>query len=109
MDLDKLRTIDTADVNGKRVLVRADLNVPVKNGEVTDATRLTRLAPGIQQLARRGAKVVIISHFGRPKNREPEFSLKPVAAKLGKILQAPVAFAPDCIGGIGHRSAQEPG
>jgi phosphoglycerate kinase len=111
MDLDKLRTIDTADVNGKRVLVRADLNVPVKNGEVTDATRLTRLAPGIQELARRGAKAVIISHFGRPKNREPEFSLKPVAAKLGGILHAPVAFVPDCIGAVAEEAvkALQPG
>lgn len=111
MDLDKLRTIDKADVEGKRVLVRADLNVPVKNGEVTDATRLTRLAPGLRELARRGARVVILSHFGRPKKREPEFSLKPVAEKLGAILGAPTVFVPDCIGPVAEEAvkALEPG
>jgi phosphoglycerate kinase len=111
MDLDKLRTIDKADVKGNRVLVRADLNVPVKNGEVTDATRLTRLAPGLQDLARRGARVVILSHFGRPKNREPEFSLKPVAEKLGAILGVPAVFVPDCIGPVAEEAvkALQPG
>lgn len=99
MNLDKLKTTQGLDVHGKRVLVRADLNVPVQNGEVTDATRLERLAPGLLDLADRGARVVVISHFGRPKGGPaPEFSLKPVAAKLGDILKRPVAFAEDCIG-----------
>jgi phosphoglycerate kinase len=106
MDLDKLRTIDKADVKGKRVLVRADLNVPVKNGEVTDATRLTRLAPGLQELARRGARVVVLSHFGRPKSREPEFSLKPVAEKLGAILGVPTIFVSDCIGPVAQEAVE---
>jgi phosphoglycerate kinase len=99
MDLDKLKTTDGLDVSGKRVLVRADLNVPVRNGEVTDATRIERLLPGLTDLARRGAKVIVISHFGRPKGApDPEFSLRAVADKLGQLLGRPVAFAPDCIG-----------
>ena len=67
MDLDKLKTTAGLDLQGKRVIVRADLNVPVKDGKVTDATRLERLVPGLQDLARRGARVVVISHFGRPR------------------------------------------
>jgi len=99
MNLDKLKTTQGLDVHGKRVLVRADLNVPVQNGEVTDATRLERLAPGLLDLADRGARVVVISHFGRPKGGPaPEFSLKPVASKLAGILNRPVGFVEDCIG-----------
>jgi phosphoglycerate kinase len=99
MNLDKLTTTAGLDVSGKRVLVRADLNVPVKAGKVADATRLERLVPGLQDLARRGAKVVVISHFGRPKGApEAAFSLKPVADKLGDLLGRPIAFASDCIG-----------
>jgi phosphoglycerate kinase len=99
MNLDNLKTTAGANVSGKRVLVRADLNVPVKDGKVTDATRLERLMPGLRDLASRGAKVVVISHFGRPKGGPaPEFSLKPVADMLATLLGAPVAFAEDCIG-----------
>jgi phosphoglycerate kinase len=99
MDLDKLKTTAGLDVRGKRVLVRADLNVPVKDGKITDATRLERLVPGLQDLARRGAKVIVISHFGRPKGGpDPQFSLKPVAAKLAELMGRPVAFAGDCVG-----------
>src|SRR6185436_10963989 len=99
MDLDKLKTTAGLDVRGKRVLVRADLNVPVKDGKVTDATRLERLIPGLQDLARRGARVIVISHFGRPKGGpDPQFSLRPVADKLGELLGKPVAFASTCIG-----------
>lgn len=99
MDLDKLRTTDGIDVRGKRVLVRADLNVPVRDGKVSDTARLDRLVPGLVDLSRRGAKVVVMSHFGRPKGgANPEFTLKPVAEMLGQMLGAPVAFAPDCIG-----------
>ncbi|MCL4767717.1 MAG: phosphoglycerate kinase [Hyphomicrobiaceae bacterium] len=99
MDLDKLKTTAGLDVHGKRVLVRADLNVPVREGRVTDATRLERLAPGILDLAGRGARVVVISHFGRPKAAsDPEFTLKPVASKLAGLLNTPVAFVEDCIG-----------
>jgi phosphoglycerate kinase len=99
MDLEKLKTTDGIDVHGKRVLVRADLNVPVHGGAVTDVTRLERLVPGLLDLANRGARVVVISHFGRPKGSpSPEFSLKPVAAKLGELLGKPVAFVEDCVG-----------
>ena len=77
-------------MKGKRVLVRADLNVPVKDAKVTDATRLERLIPGLKDLSGRGAKVIIISHFGRPKNGpEAQFSLKPVADALSGLLLAP--------------------
>ncbi len=99
MKLEKLKSIADADVKGKRVLVRADLNVPVKDGKVTDATRLERLVPGLRDLAERGAKVIVMSHFGRPKGGlAPEFSLKPVADRLAGLIGRPIAFAPDCIG-----------
>ena len=99
MNLDKLKTTDGVDVKGKRVLVRADLNVPVKDGKVTDATRLERIVPGLKDLSARGAKVIVISHFGRPKGGpDPEFTLKPIAAELGRLLGKPAAFVADCIG-----------
>ncbi|CAA2139810.1 phosphoglycerate kinase [Hyphomicrobium sp. ghe19] len=99
MNLDKLKTTDGIDVEGKRVIVRADLNVPVRDGKVTDATRLERLLPGINALANRGAKVIVISHFGRPRNGpEAELSLKPVAEMMQRLLGRPVAFGGDSIG-----------
>lgn len=99
MNLDKLRTTAHVDVAGQRVLVRADLNVPVMNGRVTDATRLERVVPGLLELSRRAAKVIVISHFGRPKNgADPEFSLKPVADRFAALLGRPVLFATDCVG-----------
>ncbi len=112
MHLDKLRTAADIDVAGKRVLVRADLNVPVKDGRVTDVTRLERVVPGLLDLAKRGAKVIVISHFGRPKGAPAaEFSLKPVADRLGALLGKPVAFAGDCIGEAAQRTvaALQPG
>jgi phosphoglycerate kinase len=105
MDLDRLKTTSDLDVKNRRVLVRVDLNVPVKDGKVTDITRLERVVPGLQELAQRGAKVVVISHFGRPKGApEAEFSLKPVADRLGQLLGSPVAFAEDCIGEVAQRT-----
>ncbi len=98
MDLDKLKTTDGLDVKGKRVLVRCDLNVPVADGRVTDATRLERLVPGLTALAIRGAKVIVLSHFGRPTGVDPALSLAPIAAELGRLMGQPVAFAADCIG-----------
>mgnify|MGYP001141489079 CR=1 FL=1 len=99
MDLDKLKTADSLDLKGKRVLVRADLNVPAKNGVVTDATRLERVIPGLKDLASRGARVIVLSHFGRPKGGpDTENSLAPVAAALGKLAGLPVSLAPDCVG-----------
>ncbi len=101
MNLDKLKTTDGIDVAGKRVLVRADLNVPVRDGKVTDVTRLERLVAGLKDLSRRGAKVIVISHFGRPKSGPAEeFSLKPVADTFAALLGTKVAFASDCIGDV---------
>jgi phosphoglycerate kinase len=92
------RTLDDVDVNGKRVLLRVDLNVPTENGRVTDATRLERVAPTITEISSKGGKVILLAHFGRPKGREPKDSLKPVAAALSQVIQKPVAFAEDCVG-----------
>ena len=93
-------TLDDLDAKGKRVLVRADLNVPVKDGRVADQTRIARLAPTIRELAEKGAVVVVISHFGRPKGKpDPALSLKPIAQPLSEALQRRhVVFAEDCIG-----------
>jgi phosphoglycerate kinase len=93
------RTLDDADLPGKRALVRVDLNVPMENGEVTDATRLERILPTIREIADKGGKAILLAHFGRPKGRDPKESLKPVAAALAKHLGRPVAFAGDCVGG----------
>ncbi len=93
------RTIDDLDVAGKRVLVRADLNVPMKDGKVTDTTRIDRTVPTLMELAKRGAKVIVLSHLGRPKGqKKPEFTLKPIADELARIAGKPVAFGTDCIG-----------
>jgi phosphoglycerate kinase len=93
------RTLDEADVSGKRVLVRVDLNVPVKDGKVTDTTRIERVAPTITELADKGAKVILLAHFGRPKGTpDPAQSLAPIARAASDVLGHPVAFASDCIG-----------
>ncbi len=93
------RTIDGLDVANKRVLLRADLNVPVRDGKITDLTRIERLSPTIRELADKGAKVIVCSHFDRPKGkRVPEMSLAPMAAALAEVLGKPVAFADDCVG-----------
>jgi phosphoglycerate kinase len=93
------RTLDALEPRGKRVLLRADLNLPVKDGRITDLTRIERLAPTIRELAEKGAKVVVCSHFDRPKGqRVPEMSLKPMAVALGEVLKRPVAFVDDCVG-----------
>ncbi|GAA0576466.1 phosphoglycerate kinase [Rhizomicrobium electricum] len=95
------RTIDDLDVAGKRVLVRADLNVPMKDGVVTSTTRIERQAPTIRDLCAKGAKVIVCSHFDRPKGKVvPSMSLKPVAEPLAKIVGKPVAFAEDCVGPV---------
>ena len=96
----KFRTLDDIDVRGKRVLLRADLNVPMKDGRVTDATRLERLAPTIEALLGKGAAVVVLSHFGRPKGKPaPALSLRPLIAPLSAAIGGrPVVFAEDCIG-----------
>ena len=96
----KFQTLDDIDVRGKRVLLRADLNVPVKDGVVTDATRIERLAPTIEALSEKRAKVIVMSHFGRPKGQpDPAYSLRPLVAPLSQAIGGrAVAFAEDCIG-----------
>src|SRR5438034_6846234 len=92
------RTLDDVDVKGKRVLLRVDLNVPMDGGRVSDATRLDRVAPTIAEIADKAGRVILLAHFGRPKEREPKDSLKPVATALAGVLKRPVGFAEDCIG-----------
>src|SRR5215475_11770261 len=97
--MSSFRTLDQADVrNNKRVLLRVDLNVPMENGKVADATRIERVAPTITEIARKGGKVILLSHLGRPKGPNPKDSLRPVAAAVADIIGRPVAFAEDCIG-----------
>ncbi len=93
------RTLDNVAVTGKRVLLRADLNVPVRDGKISDLTRIERLSPTIRELSSAGARVIICSHFDRPKGkRVAEFSLAPMATALGEVLGKHVIFADDCIG-----------
>jgi phosphoglycerate kinase len=90
---------DMGTVTGKRVLVRVDLNVPMADGKVTDATRIERVAPTIEELSRKGARVILLAHFGRPKDGPTkELSLEPIAGATARVLGRPVAFAADCIG-----------
>jgi phosphoglycerate kinase len=100
--LDNFKTIASVDVLGNRVLIRTDLNVPVSGAEVTDATRIERLLPTLQDLTARGAKVVILSHFGRPDGKPaPEYSLRPAAKKLAAMMSGTtVLFGEDCVGPI---------
>src|SRR5437763_4264696 len=101
----RFRTLDDLDVANKRVLLRADLNVPVKDGKVTDATRIERLAPTIEALIARRAKVIVMSHFGRPKGPDPALSLRPLVEPLSHAIDGrPVRFAPDCIGPEAERA-----
>jgi phosphoglycerate kinase len=93
------RTIDALDAKGKRILLRADLNVPVRDGRITDRTRIERLCPTIAELASHGGRVIVCSHFDRPKGkRVPEMSLKPLQEALAAALKRPVAWADDCVG-----------
>jgi phosphoglycerate kinase len=108
----KFLTLDDIHPRGKRVLLRADLNLPVKDGKIGDRTRLVRLAPTIRELADRGACVVVVSHFGRPKGKpDPALSLRPLASPLAEAIGRPVAFAEDCIGATAQRvvAALKPG
>ena len=109
----KFRTLDDLDLRGKRVLLRADLNVPMKNGTVTDTTRIDRLAPTIDALLAKGAKVIVMSHFGRPKGaRDLALSLRPLVAPLSRAVGGrEVVLAEDCIGDEAKRvvSALQPG
>jgi phosphoglycerate kinase len=100
----RFRNLDDADLKGKRVLVRVDLNVPMHDGEVADASRIERNAPTITEIADRGGKVILLSHYGRPKGRDPKESLKPVVAAVARIIGRPIAFAEDCIGEVAERA-----
>jgi phosphoglycerate kinase len=105
-------TIDDLDVSGKRVLVRTDLNVPMKDGKVTDATRIERAAATLRELAERGAKVIVLSHLGRPKGRDESQSQRPLVEPLSAALGGRrVAFADDCIGPAAEKAvaAMQPG
>ena len=100
----QFRTLDDIDVKGQRVLLRVDLNVPMDQGRVTDATRLERVAPTILEISAKGGRVILLAHFGRPKGRDPKESLKPVAAALAEVIKKPVAFADDCIGEVAEKA-----
>lgn len=105
------RTLDQADVRGKRVLVRVDLNVPMEAGKVSDDTRLRAAAPTIQEIADKGGKVILLSHFGRPKGRDEKQSLQQLIAVLADVIGKPVSFAADCIGADAEKAiaAMKPG
>src|ERR1700722_2460850 len=98
------RTLDDVDVKGKRVLLRVDLNVPMENGHVSDATRLERVAPTILEISGKGGKVILLAHFGRPKVGDAKDSVKPAAAALALGIKNPVAFADDCVGEIAAKA-----
>ncbi|MFS3134942.1 phosphoglycerate kinase [Gluconacetobacter sacchari] len=99
------KTLDALQPKGRKVLLRADLNVPVRDGQITDLTRIERLAPTIRELADKGARVIVVSHFDRPKGqRVPSMSLEPIAAALAAALGHPVRFAEDCIGPVAEQA-----
>lgn len=111
--MSRFKTIDEAgNIRGKRVLLRVDLNVPFENGAVTDDTRIERVAPTIRELRAKGAKVVLLAHFGRPKAApDPNYTLEPIARATAQVLGCPVAFAADCVGEAARAAvaALEPG
>jgi phosphoglycerate kinase len=93
------KTLDDVEVAGKRVMVRVDLNVPMADGNVTDATRILRILPTIGEISEKGGKVILLAHFGRPKGKvNPEMSLAPVVSTLSDMIGKPVSFSTDCIG-----------
>jgi phosphoglycerate kinase len=107
-----IKTLDDVDVAGKRVLLRLDLNVPVRDGKITDVTRIERARPTIAELARKGARVIVLSHFDRPKGkRVPEMSLRPLSTAMRDVLGLDVFFADDCVGPIAEEAVAnlEPG
>ncbi|HZX67743.1 MAG TPA: phosphoglycerate kinase, partial [Candidatus Elarobacter sp.] len=95
----RFKRLEDADVHGKRVLLREDLNAPMKNGKVADDTRLVAALPTLRWLHDHGARTVILSHLGRPDGKpDPKFSLRPIAARLSELLGDPVGFVDDCVG-----------
>ena len=102
------KTIKDIDVQGKRVLVRVDFNVPIKDGEVGDDTRIRAALPTINYLLEHDAAVILCSHLGRPKGEpDPKYSLRPVANYLSNLLDQPVAFAESCIGPEAEKAAKK--
>src|ERR1035438_4008933 len=92
-------TIQDLDLRGKLVFIRVDFNVPMKNGVVTDDTRIRETLPTLKLAIEKGGRLVLASHMGRPKGGpDPKYTLKPVAAKLQELIGKPVAFAADCVG-----------
>jgi len=110
-DFRTLDELEKIDIKNKRVLVRVDLNVPMKGNEVADTTRLKAAGRTIKEISDRGGKAILLSHFGRPKGRDPNQSLRPVAAALARVLGRAVAFASDCIGEVAEKAiaAMKPG
>jgi phosphoglycerate kinase len=101
------KTIEDIDVKGKKVLVRVDFNVPLKEGKVGDDTRMTAALPTIQYLLKNGAAVILCSHLGRPKGGpDPKYTMKPVAEHLAELLGKPVVFAEDCVGPSAEAAAK---
>src|SRR6202035_6036762 len=96
--MNAFRSLDDADVKGKRVLLRVDLNVPMQDGKVSDSTRIEEIVPTITELADKGGKIILLSHCDRSKGRDLKYSLRPVAAEVARLVKRPVAFADDCIG-----------
>lgn len=104
----QFKSIDDLDVSGKRVLVRVDFNVPMRDGKITDPTRIERAMATLSDLTAAGAKVVVLSHFGRPKGQVvPDMSLAPIADALGQMADVPVSFASDCVGDVASTAINE--
>jgi len=103
-----MRSVDDLEVAGRRVLVRSDLNVPLEDGRITDDGRIRASVPTIRSIAERGGRVVVLAHLGRPKGApDPQYSLRPVANRLGELLGAPVRFATDVVGDSAQRAVDE--
>ena len=100
---------DLGDVDGKRVLVRVDFNVPLDKGAVADDMRIRAALPTIEELRSRGARLILISHLGRPKDRDPQLSLRPVAERLSELLGVPVRLAPAVVGDEVRAAVEELG
>jgi phosphoglycerate kinase len=101
------KTLRDLEVQGKRVLVRVDFNVPMQDGQITDDRRIRESLPTIQYLLERGAKVILMSHLGRPKGKpDPQYSLRPVAERLSELLGRPVRFLEDCVGEAVEQAVQ---
>ncbi|NHN89185.1 phosphoglycerate kinase [Acetobacter conturbans] len=106
MATQSFKTLDSLDPRGKKILLRADLNVPVHDGAISDLTRIERLAPTIRELADKGGRVIVVSHFDRPKGKPvPALSLAPISEALAKALGKKVTFVPDCIGKVAQSAA----